>query len=159
MNEMRAAAAIALSACLLACAAARADADASAALYQRCVTCHQPGGEGIPGIFPPLRNRLAGMIGSGAGREYVIMVLSNGLVGTIAIDGQRYVGAMPAQGLSDEEAAQVINYVATAFAEPGAMEGVRPLTGAEVAAVRTANQGDAAQSALNLRSRVPALQQ
>jgi mono/diheme cytochrome c family protein len=148
---------IALCACLLVCASVWADAGAGAVLYQRCVTCHQAGGEGIPGMFPPLKNRLAEMVATQAGREYVVMVLSSGLVGTLEIDGQRYVGAMPAQGLSDEEAAQVINYVATVFVQPGAMDGITAFTGAEVAAIRAAI--DAAQSALDLRGKVPALQQ
>jgi mono/diheme cytochrome c family protein len=152
---MRSIAALVLWAALLAGHAARAED--GEALYQRCLTCHQPGGEGIPGIFPPLKNRMADIVSSAEGRAYVTMVLTSGLVGTVEIDGQRYVGAMPAQGLSDEEAAEVINYVVTAFAGPGAADGAEPFTGAEVEAIRAANSGDGSQPALSLRSRVPAL--
>lgn len=135
-----------------------AQADGGAVVYQQCSTCHQPHGEGIPGMFPPLRNRLAEIVATAEGREYVITVLTGGLVGTIAIDGQRYVGAMPAQGLTDAQTAEVINYITTVFAGPGAAGSAKEFSEEEVAAIRAGNSGLQAPSALSLRSKVPLLQ-
>ncbi len=73
-----------------------------------CVTCHQAGGTGVPGAFPPLvgQGEFFGDCTQHAG--FVV----HGLSGAITIDGTPYNGAMPAQGaLSDLEIAAVITYV------------------------------------------------
>jgi len=61
-----------------------------AAIFKRCVACHQPNGKGIPGSYPPLKGHLGRLASSAVGREYLIMVLSAGLVGEIKIDTQTY---------------------------------------------------------------------
>ena len=144
-----------LLASVIACSSAQAEAGEG--LYQRCLACHQPGGEGIPGVFPPLKDRLAKIVATTEGREYVTMVLTSGLVGTIEIDGQRYIGAMPAQGLTDAEAAEVLNYIISGFSQAGKAEIPKPFGEGEIAAIRARNSGDNAQSAINLRSKVPVL--
>jgi len=126
-------------------------------VYQRCVACHQPDGAGIPGIFPALKNRLADMIASVEGREYVTMVLIDGLIGTIKIDGQRYVGAMPAQDLSDAQISDVINYAATEFGTLDAADSDLMMSEDEVAGIRSKYSGDNTQPTLNLRSKIPEL--
>ncbi len=136
---------------------ASAGADEGEAVYQQCVTCHQPGGVGIPGIFPPLRNRLAEIAATAAGREYAATVLIDGLVGTIEIDGQRYIGAMPAQGLSNAKIAAVFNYIMTEFADPAAAGSTKRFSAEEVAGIRARHGGQNAPSALSLRSKVPHL--
>jgi len=126
-------------------------------VYQLCVACHQPDGAGIPGIFPALKNRLADIMATVEGREYVTMVLIDGLVGTIEIDGQRYVGAMPSQNLTDAQISDVIEYVVTNFEAP---EAVRPnvlLSEDEVAKIRSKYSAADAPPTLDLRSKVPAL--
>ncbi len=125
--------------------------------YQRCVACHQPDGAGIPGMFPALKNRLADMLATVEGREYVTMVLIDGLIGSIEIDGQRYVGAMPAQYLTDAQISAVIDYMVTDFGVSDAADSNRQLSEDEVAQIRSKYSGANAQSTLDLRSKVPAL--
>lgn len=93
-------------------------ADVGAGVYARaCVACHQPGAVGAPGLAPPLAGKLAGHAGSDAGREYLVRVALTGMVGTINVDGVRYVGnSMPGfAALSDGEIAAVLAYVLRSF--------------------------------------------
>ncbi|MCH8056293.1 MAG: cytochrome c [Proteobacteria bacterium] len=125
--------------------------------YQRCVVCHQPDGAGIPGIFPALKNRFADIMASVEGREYFTMVLIDGLIGTIEIEGQRYVGAMPAQYLTDAQISALIDYLATNFGASDAADSNLLLSEDEVAQIRSKFSSANAQSTLDLRTRVPAL--
>ncbi len=125
--------------------------------YQRCVVCHQSDGAGIPGIFPALKNRLADIMASVEGREYITMVLIDGLIGTIEIDGQRYVGAMPAQYLTDAQISAVIDYMVTEFGASDAANSNMLLSEDEVAEIRSKYSGANAQPTLKLRNKVPAL--
>lgn len=125
--------------------------------YQMCVACHQANGTGIPGIFPAMKNRLADIMATVEGREYVTMVLIDGLIGSIEIDGQRYVGAMPAQNLTDAQISDVIEYMVTDFGAPDAEAPDWLLSEDEVAGIRAKYSGANAQPALDLRSKVPAL--
>jgi mono/diheme cytochrome c family protein len=125
--------------------------------YQRCVACHQPDGAGIPGIFPALKGRMADIMASVEGREYVTMVLIKGLIGAIKIDGQRYVGAMPAQDLSDAQISATIEYTLTGFGASDAVDSKLLLSEAEVAAIRSKYSDANSQTTLTMRSKVPAL--
>ncbi|MDP5208515.1 copper-containing nitrite reductase [Microbulbifer sp. 2205BS26-8] len=82
---------------------------------QNCMACHQSGGQGIPGAFPPL-----------AGSDYLLAkpdrsidVLLNGLSGKITVNGQAYDGVMPAVQLSDESIANVLTYVLNTWGNNG----------------------------------------
>lgn len=95
-----------------------------------CITCHQADGKGMPGAFPPI---------AGSKDSYGDCVLHAGLVvhgltGEITVQGQKYNGAMPAQGnLPDEEIAAVVSYERNSW---GNAEGY--CLPADVAAARTA---------------------
>lgn len=103
-------------------------------VYQRCATCHQPTGLGIPGAFPPL-----------AGSEWAtaanvalpIRIVLKGLQGPVTVKGQRFASTMPAYGtgqpLSDADVAAVLTYVRSAWGNRASA--VSP---AEVAHERTA---------------------
>lgn len=58
---------------------------------QHCAACHQPGGTGLPGTFPPLAGNP-----NVADADYVRDVITNGLSGPITVLGESYDGAMPA---------------------------------------------------------------
>ena len=79
--------------------------------------CHQPGGEGLPGTFPPLAGNPAA-----ADREYVVQVITKGKSGPIEVLGVQYDGAMPPFGnLTAEEVAAVTDLVVSlATGEPTA---------------------------------------
>lgn len=85
-------------------------AELGAAYQQHCAACHLPDGSGVPGAYPPLAGRMAPMAADAAGREYLVQVLTKGLMGPIVVDGARYQGVMPPQAaLSNDEIAQVLN--------------------------------------------------
>lgn len=86
------------------------------AVYNRptCAPCHQPTGQGTPGLFPPL-----------AGAEWVlekdpsrlIRIVLGGIQGPIQVKGAAFNNAMPPWGptLNDEEIAHVLTYVRQAW--------------------------------------------
>jgi mono/diheme cytochrome c family protein len=78
-----------------------------------CLACHQAGGAGLEGKYPPL-----------AGSEWLakdaavgVRIVLHGLRGPIQVKGVTYVNEMPAQGpqLSDAEIAAVLTYVRSSF--------------------------------------------
>lgn len=83
------------------------DAGAGEATYQAtCTSCHQAGGVGVAGAFPPLAgNERAADAG------YVRSVITDGLSGPIEVDGVTYDAAMPAVSLSDTDLDNVVAYV------------------------------------------------
>ena len=77
-----------------------------------CVTCHQPGGSGLAGAFPPLANSewVVGPV------ENVIRIQMRGLQGEIKVGPTTYNSVMPPMAAkSDEEIAAVITYVRNSF--------------------------------------------
>lgn len=79
-----------------------------------CSLCHQAGGKGLPGQFPPLAGRIGQIAATAEGRRYVAHVLINGLSGEIRADGQSYTGYMPPFGSQPNEViAAVLTYVAS----------------------------------------------
>lgn len=74
---------------------------------QTCAACHQPDGKGIPGAFPPLA--ASDFLNKDVKRA--MGIVKNGLHGEIVVNGQKYNGVMPALGVSDEDAANVLTYV------------------------------------------------
>lgn len=109
-----------------------------------CLACHQVTGAGIPAVFPPLVEHVPGLLAVEGGRRYLVDVVLFGLTGRIAVAGQDYDGMMPAWGhLSDEQLADVLNYVATVWDNGSLLpDGFVAFTPDEVLAVR----GDALDS-------------
>ncbi len=119
--------------------AADAGADAAsvdgAAAYATCAGCHQAGGQGLPGAFPPLAGHAADLYA--VSRDYPIDVVLFGLMGQIQVDGVTYNGLMPAhQHLSDAEIAAILNHVLTSFGNEAEVEAFEPYTAADVEARR-----------------------
>ncbi len=71
-----------------------------------CVTCHLNNGKGVAGAFPPL-NPSDWLTEK---RAESIHALKYGLKGPIKVNGQAYDNVMLAQGLDDQEIADVMNY-------------------------------------------------
>ena len=93
-----------------------------------CGACHQPGGKGLPGAFPPLADSdfLQG------DREDVLAVALFGLSGPITVNGQEYDGVMPSMGhLKDEDLAAALTYVFNSWGNAYAA-----VTPSEVASLR-----------------------
>jgi len=77
-------------------------------IYQDfCVQCHLNSGEGVSGVFPPLKASdylMNNVEKSVAGIKY-------GLRGKITVNDEIYDGIMASQGLDNEEIADVMNYI------------------------------------------------
>lgn len=125
--------------------------------YKRCVACHQSDGGGIPGMFPALKGRMADIMTSVEGRDYVTMVLISGLIGAIKVDGQRFIGAMPAQDMSNAQISAVIEYTLTGFGASDAVDSKLLLSEAEVAEIRSKYSNADSQTTPAMRRKVPAL--
>ncbi len=85
-----------------------------AELYEStCSVCHQPGGEGTEGVFPPLKNNK--VVLNADASEHVLGIL-NGVEGRV-IDGVTYATPMPPFGgmLSDDEVADIANHERTSW--------------------------------------------
>ena len=93
-----------------------------------CSTCHQPDGQGLAGVFPPL-----------AQSDYiardpktVARVILGGLTGKVTVNGRDYDSVMPPMTqLTDDEVANIATYVLNSWGNPGGR-----ITKAEAAAMR-----------------------
>jgi putative membrane-bound dehydrogenase-like protein len=86
-----------------------------------CMTCHQPGGKGLPGVYPPLAE--SDWVNA-KDPSNLIKVVLHGLTGPITVNGQTYgqdagVPMPPMGGLTDQQIADVLSYLRTEFG-PGA---------------------------------------
>src|ERR1700733_6379265 len=109
--------------------------DAGSRVYAAtCVACHQAGGTGMAGAFPPLAGHVADILKPADGRTYIGKVLLFGLEGAITVNGGDYAGAMPSwQSLSDNDIAAVLNYVSTAWDNGKSLPpGFKPFTSDEI---------------------------
>ena len=76
-----------------------------------CVSCHLPSGEGVKGVFPPL----AKSDYLYKNREASIRGIKFGQSGEIIVNGIKYNGVMAPMGLSDDEIADVMNYITNSW--------------------------------------------
>jgi glucose/arabinose dehydrogenase/mono/diheme cytochrome c family protein len=97
-----------------------------------CATCHQQDGKGASGRFPPL----AGTDWVTGDKDRLIRILLNGMDGSITVNGENYVNAMPQHSfLSDDEMAIVLTYIRQSFGNNAS-----EITSAEVAAIRNSSK-------------------
>jgi len=79
------------------------------ALFDKtCASCHQSGGVGVAGTYPPLLGNP-----DAADAAYVEDVIRNGRTGEITVDGVIYNSTMSSKGdnLSDSEITAIVEYV------------------------------------------------
>ncbi len=96
-----------------------------------CSVCHQPNGEGLPDVFPPLAQSDWLM----KDRERAIGVVLNGLTGKVSVNGKDFNSVMPPMSqLSNDEIANILTYVTNEWGNsgpavtPGEVAKVRALT-------------------------------
>ncbi len=100
---------------------------------QTCASCHQAGGEGVSGAFPPLLDNPH--VDDAA---YVEEVINDGRTGPIEVAGETYDSVMPSfSTLSDDDKAAVIAFVQSGFRIPEApvaevAEPTGPVAGTEL---------------------------
>ncbi len=109
--------------------AADPSAERGLTVYQvACAACHQPTGEGVRGIFPPLANSEYLL----ADKARSIRIALQGTSGPLKVNAVDYQGVMPPPpGLDDQKIADVLTYVRSAWGNRG-----DAVTTAEVQAVR-----------------------
>lgn len=99
---------------------------------QVCFACHQPTGQGLPGMFPSLAS--SDWIRAPK-PDRLIRIVLHGLTGPIKVNGQSFstpAPLMPPQSsLSDQQIADVLTYIRSNF---GNSAGV--VTAAQVQAIR-----------------------
>jgi mono/diheme cytochrome c family protein len=141
-------------AALLPSGAARSAPSGAEVFAGHCAVCHGAKAEGIPGSFPPLAAQIHSFAAMPAGRVYLVMAVSAGLIGTLSVGGGTYQGAMPAQSmLSEAEVSAVLNYLASALGK--SKSGAALFDAAEVSAVRARHAGVTGPAALALRPSLP----
>ncbi len=120
--------------------------------FATCSACHLPDGVGVPGAFPPIRNRAATIAGLDGGRDYLITVVTYGLMGTIQVDGVQYFGVMAgnAGSMTPEDIAAVLNYVVFELNDNDATEH-EPFTAEEVEKTQAAIAAKSPTAAGELR--------
>lgn len=79
-----------------------------------CKTCHQPNGQGMPGVYPPLAN--SDYIRSTA-KTILIQEVVNGKHGKVTVNGKSYNGVMAPlpKKYTNEDVANVLTYVFSSF--------------------------------------------
>ena len=99
-----------------------------AVFLANCAACHQPTGQGLAGVFPPLANSDF-LLGD---RRQVMQAALFGLSGPITVNGTDYNGVMPSMGyLNDQDLADALTYVLASWGNTGSAVSVD-----EVAALR-----------------------
>jgi nitrite reductase (NO-forming) len=82
---------------------------------QTCFACHQPEGQGLPGVFPPLAK--SDFLSTDIDRA--IRGVIKGQSGEMIVNGQKYNGVMPPVMLTDEQIAHVVTYVRNSWGNSG----------------------------------------
>ncbi len=80
-----------------------------------CMACHQSTGLGLAGAFPPL----AKSDYLNADKKRAIQTVIGGKSGEMTVNGTKFNSVMPAQQLSDEDVANVLTYVYSAWGNAG----------------------------------------
>jgi mono/diheme cytochrome c family protein len=114
-----------------------AKADPPDQLYMlNCWGCHRPNGEGIPGTAPPLKGAVDFLRVPG-GREYLISVPG--------------VALSP---LSNEQAAEVMNWILKSFSKDRLPIDFKPYTAAEIGKARTTHLLDIKKARADLMTKM-----
>jgi nitrite reductase (NO-forming) len=80
-----------------------------------CAACHQPTGQGLPNVFPPL----AGSDFLNADKNRAIKIVINGRQGEVTVNGMKFNNSMPQFPLGDDDIANVLTFVYNSFGNAG----------------------------------------
>ena len=97
-----------------------------------CSACHQPNGQGLEGIAPPL----AGTQWPNESEERLARIVLHGLRGPITVAGKEYNLEMPAMGFfDDQDIAAILTYIRDTWGKPS-----QPATPKTISLIRAQNQ-------------------
>src|SRR6266436_386089 len=80
-----------------------------------CGACHQPTGQGLPNVFPPL----ASSDFLNADKNRAIKIVINGRQGELIVNGRKFNNSMPKFPLGDDDIANVLTFVYNSFGNAG----------------------------------------
>jgi mono/diheme cytochrome c family protein len=80
-----------------------------------CAACHQPTGQGLPNVFPPL----AGSDFLNADKNRAIKIVINGRQGELIVNRRKFNNSMPQFPLGDNDIANVLTFVYNSFGNAG----------------------------------------
>ncbi|HWW03366.1 MAG TPA: c-type cytochrome [Candidatus Acidoferrum sp.] len=80
-----------------------------------CAACHQPTGQGLPNVFPPL----ASSDFLNADKNRAIKIVINGRQGEVIVNGRKFNNSMPKFPLGDDDIANVLTFVYNSFGNVG----------------------------------------
>lgn len=123
--------------------------------YAICSACHLPDGVGIPGVFPPIRNRASSIAKIDGGRAFLVTTVSFGLMGNIEVGGMPYFGVMAGNNgmLSPTQLANALNYVVFELNDADVTD-VEPFTSAEIERIQAETLTKGPTAAGKLRKKV-----
>lgn len=123
--------------------------------YAVCSACHLADGVGIPGVFPPIRNRVSSIAKIEGGREFLVTAVSFGLMGNIEVAGLPYFGVMAGNNgmLSAEQIANALNYAVFELGDEEVVD-VEPFTGTEVEGIQAETPTKGPTAAADLRKKL-----
>ena len=97
-----------------------------------CSACHQPNGQGLEGIAPPL----AGTRWPNESEDRLARIVLHGLRGPITVAGTEYNLEMPAMGFfDDQDIAAILTYIRDTWGKPS-----QPTTPKTISLIRAQNQ-------------------
>ncbi|MEM7551356.1 MAG: cytochrome c [Bacteroidota bacterium] len=80
-----------------------------------CISCHMENGEGIPAVFPPLAKSDYLMEDTKRAARQIL----NGAAGEMVVNGTTYNGVMSEFDLTDQEVADILNYITNNWGNEG----------------------------------------
>lgn len=137
MMSLASFATVGVTALLLSVPVAQASTEGEALYLQHCSVCHQPSGEGIPSLFPPLAGNAQVSSNDPEVIQDYLRVIVFGYHGGLIVNNQVYSGRMPPIGevgrLNESELLALINYQRMSWGNDG-----RAITYTELAKAREA---------------------
>jgi mono/diheme cytochrome c family protein len=122
---------------LIVAIAGSAHASGSSIFAAHCAVCHRLDGKGVPGTYPPLAGSVGNYVRIPDGRQYLVHVVSFGMMGPISVKGRTYNGLMQSWNrFSDDDVTQVLNHVLMDLNGRLLPKDFKPLTPDEVRRLR-----------------------
>jgi nitrite reductase (NO-forming) len=104
-----------------------------------CSVCHQPNGQGLEGVFPPL----AGSDLLARDPHRAVNIVLNGLTGPVTVNGKAFNSVMPPMSqLNDDELANILTYVTHSWGNNGLRYSAQELAETRKATARPPGAAD-----------------
>ena len=125
---------------IFACGEAGADDQRAHVNYMlHCQGCHLPQTEGFPGKVPPMKNFVGYFLHSQAGREFLVRV-----------------PGVAQSALSDDEVAELMNWLVVKHSAAQLPDNFAPYTTAEISALRAKPESDPARRRVAILAEIAA---